>query len=653
MHRVASWVWIVLLFGCSGQKPPPLSIKIAHAAQAGLCFPMGTRPSDEALTTLPISLLRLSLRRHAAGEVGGSFACDRVLQVPSEQPTLEVFASAGETFDLFAEGFAKAPDGDPDTATVGPWRRVATGSLFGVDLTQTNLSALRLYPISDFRCVDARLTQARAFHTATVLPTGQVLILGGLVASPTDAAHETVDADTFWVTSSAELYDPADGSFTQLAGPGLQPRAFHHATLVNSAPPYQILLTGGITSSDPTGMQPQLAKNNGAKQDAARLAPEIPGLVPTELPTKAAGPELIVFDPFQKTLARASAPPTIPAAAFQGAVPATNGVAVAGGLDYGMGATSDLTQSNKLYVSNGTTVKTAQLTAQRVGPAMTKLGGDSALVWGGELTTVDAMMKPVPIGDVISGLTSAAPAITAANPPGLPPVLFPTASTFATTGNTASVLVTGGFELQSGRVAIQPPLGMAGQYILNVNGTAITPGAVTLDGWVSDMSCMNADRFRPAGYEDALVLPGRDGEVLVTGGAPRFDTCNDCEDNVTPGPFCSLHQASRFVPPATLSRLPAMQVGRFGHATAVLPDGNVLVTGGVELPPNSDVARLVGDAEVFNPRGAEPRLDSSQNDRDDPLHDELTNLMLVRAPGDVARDPANGNMQARACPNLQ
>jgi len=653
MHRVAIWAPLALVLGCGGQKAPPLSVRIAHAAAGGLCFPTGPRPSDGTLTTLPISLLRLSVRRHASGQVGGDFACDRLLQVPAEQPTLMVFDAPGDKLDLFGEAFTKAPDGDPDTATVGQWRRVATGSLLGVDVAQGNLSSLRLYPVNDFRCVDARLTLARAFHTATALPTGQVLIVGGLVASPTDPTHETVDAGTFWVTSSVELFDPSTGSFSTVDAPGIQARAFHSATLISTMPPYEILLTGGITSSDPTGMQPQLAKNNGAKQDAARLAPEIPGLIPTELPTVAAGSELIVFDPFQKTVTRASSAPAIPGAAFQGAAPVTNGVAVVGGINYGPGAVSDLSQANKIYVANGVAVRAATLTAQRVAPTLSRLAGDTALVWGGELTAVDAMMKPVPLGDVVTGLTSTTPIASAVSPPALPRTLFHTATTFATSGNTASVLVTGGFELQSGRVAIQPPLGKASLFLLTITGTSTVPSTVNFDGYSIDPACMAGDRFRPAGYQDALLLPDRDGQVLLTGGAPRFDTCNDCEDGAAQGPFCSLHQASRFQPPATLSRLPPMQVGRFGHATAVLPDGTVLVTGGVELPAGAANARVVGDVEVFNPHGPVPRLDGAGADRDDPLHDELRMLSFTRAAGDVARDPMNGNMQARPCPDLQ
>jgi hypothetical protein len=94
-----------------------------------------------------------------------------------------------------------------------------------------------------------------------------------------------------------------------------------------------------------------------------------------------------------------------------------------------------------------------------------------------------------------------------------------------------------------------------------------------------------------------------------------------------------------------------MQVGRFGHAASVLADGTVLITGGVELPAGATSARVVGDAEVFNPRGAVPRLDASGNDKDDPLYDQMTSLSLVRAPGDVARDPTS-NMPARPCPDL-
>ncbi|WNG39678.1 DUF5011 domain-containing protein [Archangium violaceum] len=69
---------------------------------------------------------------------------------------------------------------------------------------------------------------ARAFHTMTLLPNGKVLVTGGSDAS---------DA----LINSAELYDPATGTWTNAASMGVS-RASHTATLLNNG---KVLVAGG------------------------------------------------------------------------------------------------------------------------------------------------------------------------------------------------------------------------------------------------------------------------------------------------------------------------------------------------------------------------------------------------------------------------
>src|SRR6476620_11645155 len=57
MHRVVWWAPLALLLGCA-DKPPPLTLKVAHGAgPEGRCFPPGARPSDESLTAAHVDLL--------------------------------------------------------------------------------------------------------------------------------------------------------------------------------------------------------------------------------------------------------------------------------------------------------------------------------------------------------------------------------------------------------------------------------------------------------------------------------------------------------------------------------------------------------------------------------------------------------------------
>src|SRR5439155_7420538 len=75
------------------------------------------------------------------------------------------------------------------------------------------------------------LNAPREFHTATLLPTGKVLVAGGDGGSS--------------ILSSAELYDPASGKWT-LTGPLNTARQQHTATLL---PNGKVLVAGGYGDS--------------------------------------------------------------------------------------------------------------------------------------------------------------------------------------------------------------------------------------------------------------------------------------------------------------------------------------------------------------------------------------------------------------------
>jgi subtilisin-like proprotein convertase family protein len=78
------------------------------------------------------------------------------------------------------------------------------------------------------------LHTARGGHTATLLNNGQVLVAGG--------------GNSSGILSSAELYDPASGTWT-MTGPMNNPRTQHTATLLTNG---LVLVAGGITTGNGT-----------------------------------------------------------------------------------------------------------------------------------------------------------------------------------------------------------------------------------------------------------------------------------------------------------------------------------------------------------------------------------------------------------------
>jgi len=100
-------------------------------------------------------------------------------------------------------------------------------------------TTVQLYdPVTGTFSPTGSLAETRYGKTATQLLDGRVLITGGYNCA--DAAH----AGTW---ASAELYDPATGTFSP-TGSMSRPREFHTATLL---PDGRVLIAGGITGESP------------------------------------------------------------------------------------------------------------------------------------------------------------------------------------------------------------------------------------------------------------------------------------------------------------------------------------------------------------------------------------------------------------------
>ncbi len=163
-------------------------------------------------------------------------------------PTASPFqGTSGGGSDAFVAKICPNPSGTPNTfaatGSLGTARAGHTATLLpngqvliagGVDSSIFVTNSAEVYdPATGLFSLTGSLGTARQGHTATLLPNGQVLIAGG---------QDSNNA----VTNSAEVYNPATGVFSPTGSLGTA-RYVHTATLL---PNGQVLIAGGVDSSD-------------------------------------------------------------------------------------------------------------------------------------------------------------------------------------------------------------------------------------------------------------------------------------------------------------------------------------------------------------------------------------------------------------------
>jgi N-acetylneuraminic acid mutarotase len=385
------------------------------------------------------------------------------------------------------------------------------------------------------------LNTPRGNHTATLLPNGKVLVVGG---------YNYVNG----VLSSAELYDPLTGSWTT-TGAMATARRYHTATLL---PNGKVLVAGG--------------------QDV-----NFNSLASAEL-----------YDPAAGTWAAVGL--LAEARAFHTATLLPNGrVLVAGGWSYASGVTLS---SAELYdPATGIWTETGGLSAARSLHTATLLGNGKVLVAGGQGANV-ADFTSAELYDAGTGTWAATGLLNAARD-GHTATLLPGGTVLVTGGQ--QHVAFGGEVLSSAEIynpvtELWTPSGSLNSARYTATATLLHSGCVVVTGGFDagglalsssefyDPSAGSWSSTNPLGtprdVHSATLLPN--GQVLVAGGLG--------DGGVYLG-------SAELYDPASgqWTTTSSLNTPRYNHTATLLPDGKVLVAGGY----NS--GGYVASAELYDP----------------------------------------------------
>lgn len=118
------------------------------------------------------------------------------------------------------------------TATLLPDGKVLVIGGLGETYQSTVLNTAEIYdPVEETWTMAASMTDARAFHTATLLADGRVMVVGG---NNKDLMNPAI--------ASVEIYNPRSNTWSLTASPN-QPRMYHNALLLNDG---RVMIAGGL-----------------------------------------------------------------------------------------------------------------------------------------------------------------------------------------------------------------------------------------------------------------------------------------------------------------------------------------------------------------------------------------------------------------------
>lgn len=562
-HGVAAALAALALAGCGDELRVDVHYQVVGlvAAEGGACGAQPRTPPEAAGATK----VRFTFRDHGATGPG-ALRCDLVVPRGTAAPVIAV-PRRGEPVDAWVEYFT-------DDGAV-----VARGHESGVELTGGGTVTIYAGPPESYTCAPAQAALPRAFHSATRLPDGEVLLLGGLVGAPDDAGASFLPSDGAYVTASAEIYDPAADRVSTVLIPGLHARAFHEVVVLGVVGDDVLLLVSGGVSVAGT---PTAAGNVAAISGSIGEAPWRTVAADDQLMragSAALAPELLTYSMRARGFSLRTLD-TIPPHFFGG------------------GAVDDAELGQPRVVQGGEGGDTAHVLtaagdvqialtgATRVGGTVVATSPSTALWLGGDVAQAR-------LYDELTQLDSAPALVNGPAPPGNSNRAFGAATRIG-----GDVLYVGGLTIGAAGILDDTP---------TPPGFWITPSTMSA-------APLASTTLEPAAYLAIAQLPG--GDALVSGGVHSGQP--SCLGTLA----CPSKQSVR-VNAAGTAAAGTPGLARYGHRLTRLADGTILVSGGFTADGEGRI-HAVSTLERFEPARA----------TDDPLAD----LAIVRAPGEVAMD---------------
>jgi len=541
---VARCLSSLLLFACllPACTEPGISypLRIQAVDESGVCPP--AQRELVSLSQLKPRFLRVTVLGKVTGEPLSQLICDE--RVDLEEGTTSAELSLGRELglpvqrrDLWVEAFDASQ----------PPKLVAAGEVLGFDLTP-RLQPLQvlLVPVGKAVCAPGALAAARAFHSSTLLPNGQVVLVGGI----------TSDAQgRYTFERSVEIYEPREGTFRAATGALPEGRAFHSAYLVGAASPsgpFDLVLAGGIAPRPGSG---EAALAVGGASDPFPLMPGA-GAIPAD-------PVLLRYygwaDP---PLVEARGSASLGNRIFHASTEHGGQHVLLGGMVQSGGSWAPLPDFEE-QPADPTSVSSGPfpMARPRVGAAVASLDAGSLLVIGGNLLSVDAGTLTKELAEVIR-TDSSAPGSSLIKP-GAGSDPLPSSAAFATlTASGDALLLAGGLAITP--AAASGVMGSARA----LRSSPLT--RITADRNAVVLRAIEGTPFVPVVFHAAQPLRG--GEVLWTGGLKESCLAT----------LCGSAGISRYVPgSATVAIEGELRQPRLGHTMVRWDSGAVLVAGGL------------------------------------------------------------------------